>query len=98
MADLNEITAEDRFLLRHLDNVGILIILAVPVGRPLKRKFTWRQIFLGQVPDWIFHGPPWWLDEPQIDFHDPLGWFEYRGNIPEHNIEVARNWLFGDWK
>lgn len=87
-------SAEDR-----LDTPGLRIVFSMPISRALDRWWTWREVFDGGAPDWLFRpDPPYWLlkddgDPPEIEWHDPLLPIEYRGRIDPRFTNVAVDWV-----
>jgi hypothetical protein len=79
-----------------LDQPGIRVVFSMPAGPALVRIWSWREAFTGQVPDWVFAGPPPITREPEMVWHDPRGPVEFRGMVPVGLEEQARELLFGD--
>lgn len=83
-------------LLRHLDQTGIKVVFAMPAGPALTRSWSWRQIFSHECPDWIFFDPPPWLEDGEVEWHDPLLPIEFRGRVRIGMEDHARAWVFSD--
>lgn len=84
----------------YLDRPGVRIVFSLPEGPALTRWWTWREVFDGHAPDWLFLGdPPWWLagkgteDPPGIRWADPLLPIEFHGRVIAAYVPIAREWV-----
>jgi hypothetical protein len=84
----------------QLDRPGVCFVFSMPSGPALGRCWTWREVFNGKAPDWIFRpDPPYWLigrgtaEPPETEWHDPLRPIEYRGRVDPAMIDVAHDWV-----
>ena len=87
-----------------LDRPGVRIIFRFPRGDgrpPIRREWTWREVFTHQAPGWLFReDPPYFLysshaeeNVPEIEWHDPLLPIEYHGWIRSGLEDEAVNWV-----
>lgn len=89
---------QDEDLLKHMDQPGVRIVFAMPIGPAIMREWTWRQVFNGEAPYWIFESsPPYWLDDGETEWHHPLDPIEYRGRIKANAVERAKQWVEKPW-
>lgn len=77
------------------DRIALRIVLTVATGPALQREWTWGEVLEGRTPQWLHFGPPPWLREPEMSWHDPRGAVVARGLVPRGMEDAARELLYG---
>lgn len=75
--------------------IGLRIVLSMPAGPALTDEWTWQEVMNAESPQWIHHGPPSWLMEPEMFWRDPRQPITVRGHIPLNMERAGYELLIG---
>lgn len=77
------------------DLPALRIVLVMYEGEPLTDEWTWKEVMLGESPQWIHFGPPPWLLDPEMIWKDSRLPITVRGNVPTGYERLAHELLVG---